>query len=91
MNANRCEIDFTNNGPLRDLFAGKRAGDTVELKVKMKMVSGDDNGAVLDIVKIIAPESDTPQEGEDTGSSPSAKEPAMMVMRGKQKVGASSY
>lgn len=85
MNANRCEIDFTNNSPLRNIFSGKRAGDSVELKVKMRMVSSDENGAVLDIVKIISPDVEPAGIDADDGATPDAKEPAMIVMRGKGK------
>lgn len=86
VNANRIEVDYTNNPPLKDLFAHKRAGDACELKMKLKLVSADENGAILEIKKIIAPESyDKGDPDEDDGVKPDSDEPAMIVMRGGKK------
>lgn len=81
MNANRIKIDFANNQALKDLFSHKNPGDPCKLTMNLKLVSMDDEGAELEIKKIIAPESYKGRDDDEDGVQPDSDEPAMVVMR----------
>ncbi len=86
MNANSFEIDYANNRPLQEIFSRLRPGQTVELKLKLRLVSSDEQGAKLQIVKVTSPGTvpKTLDPDEDGSVSPDANAPAMMVMRASQ-------
>lgn len=85
MNANRFEVDYTDNDDLRELLSDLRPGQTTELKIRVTLVEASDERATFDIKKIIrpsAPNKKSEREEEDTGEGvqPSADEPALIVM-----------
>lgn len=85
MNANRFEVDFTDNNELRELLSDLEPGQSTELKLRVTLVEASEDSATFDIKKIIRPsaphkKSTTEEEESGEGVQPSASEPAMIVM-----------
>lgn len=85
MNANRFEVDFTDNDDLRELLSDLSPGQSTELKLRVTLVESSEDSATFDIKKIIrpsAPNKKNEREENDMGEGvqPSADEPAMIVM-----------
>lgn len=79
--ASVIDIDYANNGPLKEIFATMEAGESCRLILELQLISKSPASVRLGINKVISEGESYEGEEEDKEAEPAPTEPIVMRLR----------